>query len=176
MKPTFRYFVVLILLALVFACTAAAQAPVITSTSPLPAATVGISYSFQFEADEGYFEGSSQWFLDDPFSSPAPPGLTLSSNGLLEGTPSTAGQFTFDVSVSGYTEEIETKTFVLDVQEGLALLTQSTLPAGSAGKPYQVTLAATGGMKPYIWTLLTGAFPVGYSLNTRTGEIKGVTP
>lgn len=52
-------------------------------------------------------------------------------------------------------------------------LTTSNLPPATVGRPYQVQLAATGGIGSYSWSLIAGALPAGLSLNTVTGVISG---
>src|SRR5262245_4827215 len=55
----------------------------------------------------------------------------------------------------------------------LSITTASPLPAGVRGTPYSLTLAATGGTKPYTWSVLSGALPAGVSLNASSGVISG---
>ena len=55
---------------------------------------------------------------------------------------------------------------------GLAVTTTS-LPGGVAGTAYSQTLATTGGLTPYTWSVSTGSLPAGLSLNSATGEISG---
>lgn len=52
-------------------------------------------------------------------------------------------------------------------------ITTTSLPAGTVGNPYAVTLAASGGTSPYKWSLTGGSLPAGLSLNTATGAITG---
>ena len=53
-------------------------------------------------------------------------------------------------------------------------LTTASLPAGViGGQAYNQTLAATGGMTPYTWTVTTGSLPAGLSLNASTGALTG---
>jgi len=56
--------------------------------SELTDATTGETYSQQFTA----FGDGEQWSVT---SGELPPGLSLSEDGLLEGTPTTAGEYTF---------------------------------------------------------------------------------
>ena len=66
-------------------------------TPPLPGpGQVGTSYSFQASAQGGV--PPYTWAAIDNTS--PPPGLTLSSGGLLAGTPSTAGNDTFELQVT----------------------------------------------------------------------------
>jgi len=47
------------------------------------------------------------------------------------------------------------------------------LPFASIEKPYSFTLAATGGLPPYTWSLSAGSLPPGLTLDGFTGEISG---
>jgi uncharacterized protein (TIGR03437 family) len=60
-------------------------------------------------------------------------------------------------------------------QSQLAIATTS-LPPASMGLPYMATVQATGGTGSYTWSVMTGALPVGLSLNSSTGNITGVPP
>jgi len=44
---------------------------------------------------------------------------------------------------------------------------------GSYEKPYSDILAATGGLPPYTWSILTGSLPPDLTLDSTTGEISG---
>lgn len=68
----------------------------ITSTSPLPNGTVSSAYSFTFAAAGGTTPYS--WSLANGSTLPA--GLTLSSAGVLSGTPTAQGTTNFSVSVT----------------------------------------------------------------------------
>ena len=89
-----------------------------------------------------------------------PAGLTLAaSTGILSGTPSTPGSSTFTVRVSDSqsTPGSATKEFTLAIQPApLAITTASTLPQGVVGTAYSRTLAATGGIPPYTWSVTDG--------------------
>jgi hypothetical protein len=47
------------------------------------------------------------------------------------------------------------------------------LPPGSANTSYSAQLTATGGTKPYDWTISSGALPAGLTLHPATGAITG---
>jgi Putative Ig domain len=47
------------------------------------------------------------------------------------------------------------------------------LPPGTANTSYSAQLAATGGTKPYDWTISAGALPTGLTLHPTTGAITG---
>jgi len=56
------------------------------------------------------------------------------------------------------------------------MITTTTLPNAYWVLPYRATLAATGGVPPYTWSVVSGHLPPGYQLNASTGVISGNTP
>lgn len=85
--------------------------PLAISPSTLPNATDQTAYSQQLSAAGGYGTYSYQVA---PGSSP-PPGLTLSSSGLLSGTPKQAGSFSFPVDASDTNGGTGTQEYTLNV-------------------------------------------------------------
>jgi hypothetical protein len=67
----------------------------ITTVSPLPGGNEGVFYSQTLEATGGATPYT--WSV----GAGRPPGLDLSSSGVLSGTPTTAGTYNFNVQVSG---------------------------------------------------------------------------
>ena len=87
-------------------------APVsITTESPLPDATAGTSYSQQFTATGGTGTYIS-WTVT---SGSLPPGLTLSTAGILSGTPTQTGLFSFTIQVADSGENTGSGQFQLTV-------------------------------------------------------------
>jgi len=54
-------------------------------------------------------------------------------------------------------------------------ITTSSLPQGVVGVAYSQTVAATGGVKPYAWSIVSGSLPSGMSLDALTGTISGTS-
>ncbi len=52
-------------------------------------------------------------------------------------------------------------------------VTTTSLPAGTVNQPYSSTLAASGGLTPYSWSVVSGSLPGGLQLNGLTGTISG---
>ncbi|MBN1690292.1 MAG: putative Ig domain-containing protein [Dehalococcoidia bacterium] len=52
-------------------------------------------------------------------------------------------------------------------------ISPSSLPDGTVGTAYSVTLEASGGTEPFTWTTIGGALPDGLALNGSTGVISG---
>ncbi len=136
----------------------------ITTTS-LPNGTVGVAYSAQLAAAGG----------TQPYSWSAtglPAWLTLNaSTGVLAGTPTATGAFTFTVRVTDRSENQATASFTITVSAALTITSASPLPGGTVGTAYSQTLAATGGLQPYSWSA-TG-LPTWLALNASTGVLSG---
>ena len=130
----------------------------ITSTT-LPIGTVGTPYSYQLTSTGG--TGTVNWSLSA--GSLSGTGLTLSSSGLLSGTPlivETGLSLTFQAQDSA-TNQQQTKTAVLplNIVNPLTITTtQSTLPPAYSGLAYpSTTLAASGGSGTgYTWSVTSG--------------------
>jgi uncharacterized protein (TIGR03437 family) len=58
-------------------------------------------------------------------------------------------------------------------REPLTITTSSTLPSGTVGTTYSVTLFPSGGVPSYSWSLGSGALPPGLSLEASKGTISG---
>ena len=134
--------------------------PLSVSTSSLSAGTVGIAYSRNLSAIGG--TSPYQWSLA---SGSLPAGLSLSAAGVLSGTPTANGSFSFTLQVKDATAATATAQLQIAINAALAITT-SLLPAGATGSIYSQTLAATGGSPPYQWSITAGAVPPGLVLAT----------
>ena len=134
-------------------------------------ATVGTLYSATLAATGGtgpYTYSITQGSL--------PPGLTLNpSTGLISGTPTSAGVFTFTSTVTDSNKNTDTVICTIDVTVIPLDLECGTCAAGKAtvGTAYNAMLAATGGTAPFTYSIVQGSLPPGLSLNTSTGAITG---
>ncbi len=149
-------------------CPVTVSVPVLTllTPSPLPGAIVGQPYSLQLSATGGVAPRSFS-----TASSGLPPGLTLSSNGLLSGTPSVAGSFSFSVNVSDATEQSVSRSYVLVVLAPNPLRFGPQLPPpGTVGVPYSHDFDISGGTPPYSVQLLEGGVP---GLSLVNGRLTG---
>ena len=142
------------------------------TTSGLPGATVGAAYSTTLSASGG--SGTKSWAIT---AGSLPAGLSLSSNGVVSGTPTSPGtaSFTAKVSAGGASSQ---RQFSLGVAAGLEIAAPATQVA-EVRVPLKIELNATGGSAPYRWELTQGALPVhvgfiGDQGNGSTALIKGV--
>lgn len=140
----------------------------ITSTSPLPSAVQNQQYGgFTFQAQGGI--QTLTWSIA-PGSS-LPTGMTLSTNGVLGGTPTVSGTFNFNVRATDVQGQQTTKSFQLTVAPGLQITT-STLANGNLCSTYSQQMNATGGAQPYTWS--GSSLPTGLTINPSTGVISGI--
>jgi hypothetical protein len=142
----------------------------VTSPLSLPGAAVGQSYSLTFTAAGG--TPPYRWILMSAW--PGVPGLQLSDNGVLTGTPAASGTYSVTVQVEDQFQYLATKTYSLSVAaEALSIANASPLPGGVRGETYTTTLTGKGGAPPYTWSLSAGALPGLLSLSP-AGVISGV--
>ncbi|MGC2112358.1 MAG: Ig domain-containing protein [Candidatus Korobacteraceae bacterium] len=107
-----------------------------------------------------------------------PPGLSLASNGVISGMPSVVSGVTypntynFTVKVTdSQTPTAAVNTFITAITVNPALsLTPATLMPGTVNTGYSATVAATGGLTPYSYTLASGSLPDGLTLTTTTPQ------
>ncbi len=101
-----------------------------------------------------------------------PGGLTLSSAGVIAGTPTVKGTFKFTVMLTDAAGKTATSALKITVVAPVAVSTTS-LSAGKLTKAYSKTLGASAGTKPYTWSLASGALPPGIILTGSTGKLSG---
>jgi hypothetical protein len=127
-------------------------------TAELPDAVLNVPYSMQLSAAGG--EGMYAWSLSPGAS--LPPGLMLSGDGVLSGTPSLQGAFALGLRVTsaGVSADGVRSLRVVPLTSSMAIAT-THLPAPAQGVPYTASLAALGGIGPYSWDLAGGVLPEG---------------
>ncbi len=148
---------------------AAPVALAITTTS-LPDGTVNQTYDATLEAVGG--TGEYTWSI---VSGNLSEGLSLSTGGVISGTPTVEGTSTFTVEVNdgeaNVTAELSIVVVAEAAPEALAITTTS-LPSGTVNETYEETLEATGGSGFYSWSISSGNLSEGLSLST-DGVISG---
>ena len=138
------------------------------STSTLPAGDYGVPYASILVATGGV--GPYRWSA----SGSLPPGLTLSSSGLLAGNPSGGGTYTVTAQVadSGSPAQITTRQLSVSIASALTITTLA-LPSVAVSSGFSAQLTATGGVGVYTWSLAPGSsLPLGLTLSS-SGLLSG---
>ena len=152
--------------------TVVAAANITITPSSLPNGQVGVAYSSQTLTATG---GAAPytWALT---SGTLPAGITFNaSTATISGTPTAvanATPLTFKVTDTSNPVLTQTASLTLTIIPATLVITTASLPNGEVGAPYSATLAATGGVGPYTWSLVTGSLD-GLTLNAATGAITG---
>ncbi len=141
--------------------------PALTSTAAsLPAGNVGVAYS----SATLVAAGGSGPLTYQVSSGIVPAGLSFSAaTGVLSGTPTAVGTYTFTVSATDAATMATTtsQTFTLTVISVVTITTPSPLPAAAVNTPYSQQLASSGGTGTgYVYTLSSGTLPAGLTLST----------
>jgi hypothetical protein len=136
-------------------------------TQSVAPGTVNQAYSQQFAATsvtnlnprQGS-PASPSWTVQ---SGSLPTGVTLSSSGLLSGTPTQTGSFTFVVrATAGNATDTETET--LSVRDPLVASSKVRGAKAEVGVPFTAQQSATGGNGTFTWSLASGTLPEGLEL------------
>ncbi|MDL2221291.1 Ig domain-containing protein [Parabacteroides sp. OttesenSCG-928-N08] len=150
----------------------AAPIPLSIATVNLDEGVVGESYVATLSA---VGQGTFTWSVKNDV--PLPDGLLLNTKtGVISGTPTTKGTFTFTIKVSNGDETAE-KEFTLLIKAAPAKMEIQTaaLSEGVVGLAYEETLVAeSDGEGPLTWSLNKGSLPDGLSLNAGSGVISGI--
>ncbi|SDA92623.1 putative Ig domain-containing protein [Mesorhizobium qingshengii] len=148
---------------------------VVSPTNP-PAGAVGFAYSQQLSTS-----GGTAPYTYSVEIGPLPAGLSLSSSGLISGTPSAQGTVTFKVksqdsttiSTGGVWFVTQDITVVINAAPTI-VVNPATVPGGTVGLAYSgATMTGSGGTGPYTFTISAGSLPAGLTLNGTTGALSG---
>ena len=145
--------------------TATPQAPTITNSALSTKIAVNKTYSFTYTATgtptPTFALGGGSF----------PPGLTISSSGLLSGTPTQIGTYSGTVTASNGVGPTASQPF--NIYVGIApTITDGPPPAGTLGASYSFTYTASGNPVTVTFSLASGSFPPGLSL-TSAGVLSG---
>jgi uncharacterized protein YjdB len=139
------------------------------ATTSLPNGTRGVTYSQSILATGG--SGARTWSVS---SGALPAGLSLgTTTGLLTGTPTAAGTFSFSVRVASADGQSDTQALSLIIVQPTLAIQTTTLPAATRNTAYAQTLVAAGGNGTNTWSVTSGSTPAGLSLASATGVISG---
>jgi uncharacterized protein YhjY with autotransporter beta-barrel domain len=153
--------------------TVAPAAPTITiAPVTLPAGQVGQAYSGTLTAS-----GGTAPYTFNVSAGALPPGLSMSSAGVLSGQPTTAGTFNVtiaatDSSTGAGAAFTAQRAYSITISAPTITVTPATLPALTVGAAYSQTIAASGGTAPYTFAVTAGSLPAGITLATN-GTLSG---
>lgn len=146
---------------------AAAAVTISVSPSSLPTGAINASYSQQLTASGG----TSPYTYST--SSSLPSGVTLSSSGLLSGTPTVSGSFNLVIQVNDSASHSNNVNYTLDISSVNISISPSSLPAATQNSAFSQQLSASGGTSPYTYSAV-GQLPPGLSLTS--GGLLAGTP
>ena len=155
---------------------------VFTPSTLTTTAQIGVGYSQTFTVSGGTAPYSGFTLSTGSGSAPfiaAPAGLTINPvTGLLSGTPTSSGAFTFTVratdsstSAGPYTQQ--SQVYTLTVNAPSLTFSPTTLANGQAGVNFTQPFTITGGSAPYHnFTIISGALPSGVTVSN-SGVLSG---
>ena len=150
--------------------------PVITLTpTTLPGGTVGVAFNQTIAGN-----GGAAPYTFGVTSGTLPAGLTLTSAGLLAGTPTAAGTSAVTIRGTDANGCFATIAFTIVIAAApppppvcpVITLTPTTLPGGTVGVAFNQTIAGNGGAAPYTFGVTSGTLPAGLTL-TSAGLLAG---
>lgn len=146
-------------------------APPIIQVNPIPAGNGGDTINYQFLTVPVIGQDPTKLV----WSGTGIPGtMVLNPDGSLVGTLPAGGSYSLAITVVDANGLSDTKPFVLNVSEVLAII-PFTLPEGKTSETYTTdTLGAVGGTPPYRWEAVDLPNDLGLTFNTSNGQITGV--
>ena len=144
-----------------------------------PTGETGKAYSWSFTGAGGC--GPALPYQYRLLNGAPPPGLTLDKSGLVHGTPTASGSYSFWVELSDENPPSQSwcrpstaqREFTIKVIEGLVIdQRQSNLGAAALNQPYSLQLSAKGG-GTLTWSIVSGQPPIGIAINSSTGLLSG---
>lgn len=147
--------------------------PVVVTDTDIPQGYVGVAYSHQFTATGG--DGDYVW--TETSTNGLPSGITLSSSGLLSGTPTQTWSYWINVwadDEQGNPEstDIYDRPWTVNPAPSGVTIDQTTLTDGIEDAAYSEQLTASGGDGTYVWSQISGTMPTGVSIDA-AGLISG---
>jgi uncharacterized protein (TIGR03437 family) len=138
------------------------------TTAALPSGRINESYRTMIVSGGG----SAPYSFALASGSTLPAGMTLSTTGLLSGTPTTAGTSTFTVTTMDANGDTAQRTLTLIVNSGEFNVTTQLLPNAIVGSPYSAGVTAINGTAPYSFSIVSGTLPPGLTFSN-TGMFTG---
>ena len=138
------------------------------ASTPSDLTEVGVAYSQSNVASGGT---TPYVYSISAGSVPAGTGLNTST-GLVSGTPTTAGPFSYTILVTDADGAMASQPLSGTIA-GLLTLASTPSDFTEVGVAYSQSNTASGGTTPYVYSISAGALPVGTALNSTTGLVSG---
>ena len=154
------------------------------SNNNFATATQGTAYSSQLFVEGGtspytvsVLAGGHVSFVPEGLIG-VPPGMTLSSSGVLTGTPTSSGTFWLPLVMTDASNVTLTRPVTITINSSspstpMSFCLNPLLPSASLTKAYSTTLCAAGGTGASTWSVQSGSLPGGLVLAAGTGVISG---
>jgi hypothetical protein len=134
-----------------------------------PGGTVGIPYSHQIS-----ISGGTPPYTATISDGALPNGLSMDTDGLITGTPTLAGTFTFTVHVEdAAAETAEVECEITIIAPSPLVLGCDNPPDGTVLVSYSHQISITGGVAPYTVVVVAGSLPPGLDIDN-AGLITGI--
>ncbi len=134
--------------------------PTITvNPATLPNGTVGSSYGIQNITQTGG-NGTMTYTVGTGF----PPGLNLTTGGILSGTPTAAGTYTFTITVTSQYGCTGTRTYTVTISCPTITINPATIANTTPGSTVNVPFSQVGGTGTFTYTHTSGTLPPGLSV------------
>ncbi len=151
-------------------CQSYTVTPPLSAACPVASGQLGVPYTSSIVVTGGTAPYT--------FAGALPPGLTLDTNtGTITGTPTVTGTYPFSVTVTDSTAGTPLTTTtpgcVITIAPAPLAALCPTVVSGQVNVNYSSPVTATGGTAPYTFTLNSGSWPPGLTLNSATGVISG---
>ena len=144
-------------------------------------AEVGKPYTLQVLGKDGCAPDS---VIYNVTAGSTPPGVSVSSSGLIFGTPTQVGRYKFYITVHDIPESeggaswctdntVSSSEFAINVVQGVQIVQrQSALTPAQVSVPYSLQFTAIGGT-PANWSVSGGTLPTGLTLDGSRGLLSG---
>jgi hypothetical protein len=106
------------------------------------------------------------------FSGSLPDGVSISNLGVISGTPTVNGNFTFTVQVTDSAFNVDIESYSLIVDPPITL-SPALLDPFVGGEPFNEIIDVSGGTPPYLFIIDSGSLPPGIILEP-TGTLIGI--
>jgi len=143
--------------------------PLSITTTSLPSGNIGAVYGQTVQTVGGF--GPLTFNIVVPGTGTLPPGFSLDPlTGVIAGTATATGNFSFTVRVADTSGQQDTKAFTIVINPSSPpQITTPSLPGGTVNQPYNQQVQAAAGIGTLTWSIIAGSLPPGLTIGSLTG-------